>query len=577
MARKHPGKIPSQGEARGGVAATAPPPAPSPWILDSWRDLLLFVATPLAILPIFYLAGQQWSFEEIALFVAAFGALGHHFPGMLRAYGDRELFERFKARFIVAPIFLAVVCAVFAVYKWSGMVLIAALWGVWHGLAQTYGFVRIYDAKKGSFAALTARLDLAMCVAWFGAGLLLSPTRMFDMLSRFYIQIGGPLIPAEIFVGLRTTWAWGTGAITVAFLANAFRQWRQGHPPSPIKLLLMATSFGFWWYTCVTIQNILVGVALFEIFHDVQYLSIVWMFNRSRVEKAQRLSGFLRFLFRRSGVLAGLYVGLVFAYGSLAYVAKGLPIEPLKEVLQGVLVASALLHFYFDGFIWKVRERSTRQSLGLKEGNEASAATRVGLPPWAMHGLKWAALALPIFWLGATEARTSQAAPRTDLENSRALAAVLPHSSAAQQQLGKSLAAVGQIDEAIAAYERSLALRPDNAEAHHDLSFAWAEKGDLAKEIEHLREAIRLKPNFPQALNNLAVALAMQGNYDGAASSYREVLRLEPENPRAHLGLGVVLATQGQREEGIAQIRQALAFEPNLSEAHLALAKLGIQ
>lgn len=575
MARKQRSK--PQQQAGTEVAVAAPPLASSPWILDSWRDLLLFVATPLAILPIFFLASRQWSFEEIALFVAAFGALGHHFPGMLRAYGDRELFERFKVRFIVAPIFLATVCAIFAVYKWSGMVLIAAVWGVWHGLAQTYGFVRIYDAKKGSFAALTARLDLAMCVAWFGTGLLLSPTRMFDMLSRFYVQIGGPLIPPEILGGVRTAWSWGTGAVTVAFLVNAYRQWREGHPPSPIKLLLMVTSFGFWWYTCVTIQNILVGVALFEIFHDVQYLSIVWMFNRGRVEKAQRLSGLLRFLFRRSGVLAGLYVGLVFAYGSLAYVAKGLPIEPLKQVLQGVLVASALLHFYFDGFIWKVRERSTRQSLGLKGGKEETAGAWGGLPSWATHGLKWAALALPIAWLGVTEAHTSQNPPRSDLASSQSLAAALPDSSAAQYQLGKSLAAVGRVDEAIAAYERSLALRPDNAEAHNDLAVAWGGKGDFTRELEHLHAAIRLKPAFPQALNNLGIALALQGKYDEAASRYREVLRLDPKNPRAHLNLGVVLATQGRREEGIALIREALTLDPDLPEAHRALAKLGAE
>ena len=48
-----------------------------------------------------------WSAEDIYLFVAAFGAMGHHLPGMIRAYGDRALFQRFRWRFICAPIFLS--------------------------------------------------------------------------------------------------------------------------------------------------------------------------------------------------------------------------------------------------------------------------------------------------------------------------------------------------------------------------------------------------------------------------------------------------------------------------------------
>ncbi|PYL78867.1 MAG: hypothetical protein DMF27_02665, partial [Verrucomicrobia bacterium] len=65
---------------------------PNFWILNSWRDLILYVGTPLLILPVFALAQSRWSAQDIYLFVAAFGAMGHHLPGMIRAYGDRALF-----------------------------------------------------------------------------------------------------------------------------------------------------------------------------------------------------------------------------------------------------------------------------------------------------------------------------------------------------------------------------------------------------------------------------------------------------------------------------------------------------
>src|SRR5438067_82503 len=147
---------------------TVPPvptivPKRNVWILDSWRDLILYVGTPLLIIPLFTLAQARWNAQEIYLFVAAFGAMGHHLPGMIRAYGDRALFERFRWRFIIAPIFLLAVCVGFYFWdiKTNPVVMIVFLWGVWHGMMQTYGFGRIYDAKTGSFAALTRRIDFA--------------------------------------------------------------------------------------------------------------------------------------------------------------------------------------------------------------------------------------------------------------------------------------------------------------------------------------------------------------------------------------------------------------------------------
>src|SRR5512144_1000250 len=114
---------------------TVPPvptsvPKQNLWILSSWRDLVLYVGTPLLILPLFALAQARWSAQDIYLFVAAFGAMGHHLPGMIRAYGDRALFERFRWRFICAPIFLVVVCAAFSVWDLKGIVLVAFVWGV---------------------------------------------------------------------------------------------------------------------------------------------------------------------------------------------------------------------------------------------------------------------------------------------------------------------------------------------------------------------------------------------------------------------------------------------------------------
>src|SRR5438045_6647316 len=92
-------------------SASAKSTRSSPWILDRWRDLVLFVGTPVLLIPIFTAAQARWSAQDIFLFVGAFGAMGHHLPGMIRAYCDRALFNRFKIRLFVAPMSIPAVCS----------------------------------------------------------------------------------------------------------------------------------------------------------------------------------------------------------------------------------------------------------------------------------------------------------------------------------------------------------------------------------------------------------------------------------------------------------------------------------
>ena len=41
----------------------------------------------------------------------------------------------------------------------------------------------------------------------------------------------------------------------------------------------------------------------------------------------------------------------------------------LFAVLAGVIITSSLLHFYYDGFIWKLRDGSIKEGLDLRTGN----------------------------------------------------------------------------------------------------------------------------------------------------------------------------------------------------------------
>src|SRR5215468_6009537 len=550
-------------------APTAVGRKPNFWILDSWRDLILYVCTPLLLVPIFIAAQGLWSAEDIYLFVAAFGAMGHHLPGMIRAYGDRALFQRFQWRFICAPIFLVVVCAAFSLWALKGIVLVAFVWGVWHGMMQTYGFCRIYDAKVGSFAERTRRLDFALCGIWFATAVLLSPQRMTDTLETYY-SAGGPFIPPALLRAGQHGLLVLALLISAVFLANFVWMWSSGKRPSPVKLVLLITSISFWWYCNKIVASVLVGIALFEVFHDVQYLSLVWIYNRKRVESDRSIGGFMRFVFRRSGALVGLYIGLIFAYGALGYYKSSIGIDVVKRILTGVVTASALLHFYYDGFIWKVREKSTRESLGIA-GGTADVSLGGFLPGWALHGAKWVAVfVIPLGMLWFAEMHSA----RGKLDRLASIVADLPTSARAHVNYATELQDAGRTEEAAKEFSEAIRLNPGSAKAHVNLGALLTAKGQLDEAQRHFEQALRVEPKNAEYHSGYAYVLDQLGRTDEAAAECETAIRLAPKSPQAHYGYGAFLEKHGQAEEAIAKYRQALQYDPNHVDAHIDLGNL---
>jgi len=543
--------------------ASASTAKPSPWILDRWRDLVLFVGTPILLIPIFTAAQARWSAQDIFLFVGAFGAMGHHLPGMIRAYGDRALFDRFKIRFVVAPLAILAVCIWSSAYDIQAVQLVAMSWGIWHGMMQTYGFCRIYDAKASAKAAARARMDLALCFAWFSAAVLLSPMR-FRTLLELYYESGGPIIAPAVVDAIRIAVTGALAVVTVAFLWRQFSDWRGGRGASPVKITLLVSSIAFWWYCNNGVQNILVGIALFEVFHDVQYLAIVWIYNRTRVERDNSIHGFMRFVFRRSGALIGVYVGLVLAYGAIGLTQSAITAEWIRHGLIGVVTASALLHFYYDGFIWKVREPQTRTMLGIEGAGAAALASPRLWPAWMRHSLRWAALVIPFGAICATQLAGRVVPP---IERTAKFAEVLPRDPKAQLNYGKALHDAGRVHEAIARYEFALSRDPSLAEAEFCLGVAWRDLGDLNQSQQHYERCLALDPKNGKCESNLANVLLAKGLRAEARQHYEHSLTLSPILQVAHKQLGDILCGEGDYRGAIAHYEAALRIQPDFVEA----------
>jgi Flp pilus assembly protein TadD len=430
-------------------------------------------------------------------------------------------------------------------------------------MMQTYGFCRIYDAKASARAAARARADLALCVAWFSAAVLLSPMRFRSFLDLYY-QSGGPIVPAGAIAASRTGIIVVLALVTLFFLWQQATDWRAARGASPVKMTLLVSSIAFWWYCNNGVQNILVGIALFEVFHDVQYLSIVWIYNRTRVERDASIGGFMRFVFRRSGALIGVYVGLVLAYGAVALTQSAVTAESIRHGLIGIVTASALLHFYYDGFIWKVRETQTRAMLGIEGAGATALASPRFFPSWVQHSLRWAALVIPFGALCATQL-VGRVVPA--LERTAKVAEVLPQDPDAQLNYGKALHKAGHVEDAIGRYEFALAKKPSLAEAEFSLGSAWQDLGDLDRALEHYERSLALNPKDGECEANLAGILVVKGLRTEARRRYEHSLSVNSALPLAHKELADILCGDLEYESAIAHYEEALRLQPDFPQA----------
>ena len=298
-------------------------------------------------------------------------------------------------------------------------------------------------------------------------------------------------------------------------------------------------------------------------------------------------------------------MGLIFAYGSFNLLPNLVGSELLSRVLMALIFTSNALHYYYDGFIWKIGEPETREFLDIasaeETGRDAFAAAWATVRRVAMrvqpsrHGLLQASyLGGAVVLLAVLELSDV----RSNLIVSESLAAAAPDVGIAHYNLGNALWKEGQLDRAIAAYGRALERIPKSSKVYNNLGAVLAEKGDYEAAMQRFEQALELRRNdmsgseatsrsplLPGSAHSTAARMSLiHGNYGDALSRsqkpaqaldhYREALKHEPNSAKIQASIGATLGDLGQYEDGVKELRKAVAIDPAYATAHMNLASL---
>lgn len=375
--------------ARAELASPGAPPDDGIWrigyILNRNADVLWFLTVPFLSVAIAF-GCYAWLPAVALASVTLWVTIPHHFATWVRAYGLAEDRRRWLGQLTVGPI--VILTLTILGMKWAPItvILVAILWDKQHLLMQQHGLARIYDFKAKTGAKSTARFDLALNWILFVNLFLTSPFFTPLWLRELY-RLHLPL-SVEAVRGIHlTSWTVTLGYLAV-YCGHLVWLVSRGDRLNPIKYVFLASSYFVWYYTAWHTASALVYAIAGQLMHGIQYIVISYYYTRKRTEQSHE-RGWGAFLVRKGNVYAFLSMGFVYAliyqiivsqplnnFGfGVFYVQQSydaLPRFGLASLTQSqaydlfaaaMVQVAAMVHYYFDSFIWKVSDAKTREGL----------------------------------------------------------------------------------------------------------------------------------------------------------------------------------------------------------------------
>lgn len=316
------------------------------WIVSPAFDLLFFANLGWLLL---LLPGVARTDTPIDFWLVYFVTLPHRWMTLVLVLTDRDRRAGQERRLKVVALLAAVV--VLGAYFGTGAFLCVALidfvWNAWHFGSQHAGVLRIYTKKVGGGVAWLERHGVRYFVAYgalraagWTTGAIEADSQLAPWLRALDLVV--LLIPL---------------ALMVTNLAGATRD-RAGKLCYLASVCVLYTGFILSVRAANPRLTLVFAVAA-SMFHAVEYLAIVTHYARRRGTVGS--DGAFRVLARYWLLFLSAYVVLLGTAG--AFFAR--PDSGFAVAWQGLNLWAAMVHYAFDGMIWKLRRPETAAALGV--------------------------------------------------------------------------------------------------------------------------------------------------------------------------------------------------------------------
>jgi tetratricopeptide (TPR) repeat protein/tRNA A-37 threonylcarbamoyl transferase component Bud32 len=139
------------------------------------------------------------------------------------------------------------------------------------------------------------------------------------------------------------------------------------------------------------------------------------------------------------------------------------------------------------------------------------------------------------------------------------------------EYLGSVLHDQYRLEEAVAAFQKAITVKPADAELYHSLGDVLSDQNKSHEAEDAYRKAIAIKPDFVDAYSSLGHVLRHQNKLDEAVKTYRKGIELKPDNASAYDGLGIALSAQEKLVEAENAFRKLTQLFPGYTRGHVRL------
>jgi len=344
------------------------------WIKSRLYDFLFILFPPFACLLVIYFfphlfINEKHESELLWFILIVCIDVGHVYSTIYRTYMDKETIRKNRMLFFLSPLLLyltgVMLHSIHPLFFWRAMAYLA----VFHFIRQQYGFMRLYSRNEKQ-NPIFRKIDgvtiyaatLYPMIYWHTQGK--QNFNWFIESDFFYINQPG-LTPVFFVVYLAILFIYLVKEIFIVFTEKKFNL--------PKNLLMLGTIVS-WYMGIVYFKGDLTFTLLNVVSHGIPYYALVWAYGNNQQKKITMKENWMKLFFNPKNIF--LFVGFLVV---LAYLEEMLwdgfiwkehnsvfPLTNLLPDLTGfkslaslvipLLALPQLMHYFIDGFIWKMKK-----------------------------------------------------------------------------------------------------------------------------------------------------------------------------------------------------------------------------
>lgn len=328
------------------------------------RGDLWFIAFGWLIFPVIYFStipfwDDRQVFKVLLLVTLTINFM-HRNITLLFAYGDPDEFLYRRWRYILLPVFCAILAGsilYFSPGNFKFLATISVVWTIYHTVMQKVGLLRIYTKKKDA----TSGAILDKMFIWFSFSTLVFAIASLDSTYALLQRQGhtarlavNAFTPAREWLPVfSSALACGLLCFVAYYVWYSIREklWSRERLSFIISYLSL---LGFFFV------DFLAAYAFFSLSHSLEYLALSKYIGTKKGTHQKNPKSPIAIFSRNPTVWFIVYI--IFT-GTLLLIWR----DVSNQTLYKFIVGSSFLHFLYDGWLWKLRKPKVASELELEK------------------------------------------------------------------------------------------------------------------------------------------------------------------------------------------------------------------